>query len=103
MPAPGAPEDAFSGAPDDFPDDWVEQGPNGTRLRADRRKLAPQRFEVLPSGREGTPGRTAWFMPGKFRFCPTCGNQPPQQARERNKLAGLSSEGRRPGSPPATG
>lgn len=84
----------FSGAPEDYPEDWVEQGPNGPRLRSDRRKLAPVRYEVLPSGREGAPGRAAWFSPGRFRFCPACGHQPAQQARERNKLAGLSAEGR---------
>ena len=94
MPDSDSADARFSGAPDDFPDDWIEQGPSGTRLRADRRKLAPQRCEVLPSGHEGTPGRIAWFLPGRFRFCPACGNQPAQQARERNKLAGLSSEGR---------
>ena len=32
-------------------------------------------------------------MPGKFRFCPTCKDQPPTQAREINKLASLSAEG----------
>lgn len=85
---------SFSGEPDDFPEDWVEQGPSGSRLRSNFRKLAPVRYEVLPSGREGAPGRTVWFSPGKFRFCPTCTHQPAQQTRERNKLAGLSSEGR---------
>ena len=35
-----------------------------------------------------------WFIPGKFRFCPACKDQPSTQAREINKLAGLSAEGR---------
>ena len=47
----------------------------------------------LPAQSE-TVGRRAWFLPGKFRFCPACGHQPPGQAREINKLAGLSAEGR---------
>ena len=42
----------------------------------------------------GTTGRRAWFLPGKFRFCPACKHQPPVQAREINKLASLSAEGR---------
>ena len=87
-------EPGFSGAVEDYPEEWVEQKPSGPRLRSDRKKLAPVRYEVLPSGEQGAPGRTAWFSPGKFRFCPTCGDQPPQQARERNKLSGLSAEGR---------
>ncbi len=33
-------------------------------------------------------------MPGKFHFCPPCKDQPPTQAREINKLASLSAEGR---------
>jgi hypothetical protein len=33
-------------------------------------------------------------MPGKFRFCPACGDQAPVQAREINKVASLSAEGR---------
>ena len=95
MPQADDPDDpGFTGALEDYPEDWVEQRPSGPRLKSDRRKLAPVRYEVLPSGQEGTPGRIVWFSPGRFRFCPTCGDQPPQQARERNKLAGLSAEGR---------
>ena len=92
---PGNPDGGgFSGALEDYPDDWLEESPKGVRLRPNRRKLAPHCYEVLPSGYEGAGGRVAWFLPGKFRFCPTCSHQPAQQARERNKLAGLSSEGR---------
>ena len=94
MPAATETGDGFSGLPDDYPDDWVEERPGGTRLRANRRHRAAQRYGVQPTGHEGLPGRTAWFLPGRFGFCPACGNQPAQQARERNKLAGLSFEGR---------
>jgi len=94
MPEPADAEQPFDGTPESYPEDWTEQGPSGLRLRSGRSKLAPMWHEVLPSGHAGTPGRVVWFSPGKFRFCPTCGHQPPQQARERNKLAGLSAEGR---------
>jgi hypothetical protein len=33
-------------------------------------------------------------LAGKFGFCPACKDQPPSQAREINKLASLSAEGR---------
>ena len=36
----------------------------------------------------------AWFFRGAYRFCPQCRHQPPSQARDINKLAGLSPEGR---------
>lgn len=57
MPQPDGEAAPFSGAPEDFPDDWIEQGQAGPRLRPDRRKLALVRCEVLPSGRDGRPGR----------------------------------------------
>ncbi len=95
MPEPvGDAEYEFDGSPESFPDDWQEQAPSGIRLRADRRKLAPRHVFVEQSGAIGSTGKSAWFSPGKFKFCPACRHQPPGQAREINKLAGLSAEGR---------
>ena len=86
---------SFTGAPEDYPEEWVEAARNGTlRLRADRRPYAAQGLTVDASGTVGTTGRRAWFLPGKFRLCPACGHQPAAQAREINKLASLSAEGR---------
>jgi Helicase conserved C-terminal domain len=64
------------------------------RLRSNRRRFAPRDITVDPTGAVGTTGRRAWFLPGKFHFCPACKDQPPSQAREINKLASLSAEGR---------
>ena len=96
MPEPENDEDySFGGAPDDYPEDWLELARDGTlRLRSDRRRYAAQDYVIDADGRVGTTGRRAWFMPGKFRFCPACGDQPAVQAREINKLASLSAEGR---------
>jgi len=95
MPEPvNDPEYSFSGAPEDYPEEWTEAGPSGLRLRADRRRRAPAHVHVDPAGIVGTTGRSSWFLPGKFGFCPACGDQPPGQAREINKLASLSAEGR---------
>ena len=52
---------------------------------------ADRRCGPAPSAR---PAGERWFLPGKFRFCPACGDQPAVQAREINKLASLSAEGR---------
>jgi hypothetical protein len=49
---------------------------------------------VAPDGRYGSMGKSCWFIPGKFGFCPCCLDQPPPGMRERTKLAGLSGEGR---------
>jgi Lhr-like helicase len=96
MPEPEQDADfGFKGDPEDYPEDWLEIDPAGIpRLRKDRRKYAPEKFTVDAAGRIGSAGRPAWFLPGKFRFCPACKDQPPGQAREINKLAGLSAEGR---------
>jgi Lhr-like helicase len=96
MPEPeNDPNFTFCGAPEDYPEEWVDTAPNGSlRLRSDRRAVAAQDLTVNADGTVGTTGRRAWFLPGKFRLCPTCGDQPAVQAREINKLASLSAEGR---------
>ena len=49
---------------------------------------------VAPDGRFDSSGKSFWFIPGKFGFCPCCLDQPHPSMRERTKLAGLSGEGR---------
>jgi len=48
---------------------------------------------VTPDGKAGA-GIRAWFIPGKFRFCLRCGVTHGGAARDRNRLASLSAEGR---------
>jgi Lhr-like helicase len=92
MPEPvGDPDFGFDGTPDQYPEDWLD--PAG-RIKSNLRPFAPQQMMIDAAGAIGTNGRKSWFLPGKFRFCPACKDQPPGQAREINKLAGLSSEGR---------
>jgi hypothetical protein len=97
MPEPDADDDqfSFSGRPEDYPEEWTEITRDGSvRLRSDHRKFAPQSMIVSAGGVIGTTGRPTWFLPGKFKLCPACGYQPAAQAREINKVAGLSAEGR---------
>ena len=95
MPVPETDTDyRFSGEPEDFPEEWTETVPSGLRLKSDRKASAPRSLVVDTAGVTGGAGRPCLFLPGKFRFCPACGDQPAQQAREINKLAGLSAEGR---------
>lgn len=95
MPEPeNDPRFTFTGAPEDYPEEWTEPAGEGLRLRANRRKQAPRLIRVDETGAVGMGGRNMWFQPGKFQLCPACGDQPPSQAREINKLAGLSAEGR---------
>ncbi len=95
MPEPAQDEQfTFAWSPADFPEEWQEEGPNGPRLKADKRKNVPRRLEVAPDGGVAGGGRPCWFIPGKFGFCLNCGEMPAGQAREFNKLATLSAEGR---------
>ncbi len=87
-------EFSFTGSPADFPEEWQEAGPNGIRLKANKRKSVPKRVEVGFDGVVVDGGRPCWFIPGKFGFCLNCGDIPPVQAREFNRLASLSTEGR---------
>lgn len=86
----------FAGSPDDYPDEWIEPTANGEiRLKSQHRgKHEGRLVMVRPDGSFGDSGVPAWFFSGKYRFCPECGHQPASQAREINKLAGLSAEGR---------
>jgi hypothetical protein len=88
-------EFGFKGELDDFPEDWLDVDRGGApRLRRDRKAYVPEPLTVDAGGAIGSTGRRAWFIPGKFRFCPACKDQPAGRAREINKLAGLSAEGR---------
>lgn len=95
MPIPEGDADfIFNGAPEDFPEDWTEPSANGVQLRKDRRKWIPRALAVQVDGQPGEHGRHGLFISGKFRFCPACADQPSTRAREINKLASLSAEGR---------
>lgn len=85
----------FTGELEDYPSDWLEESKSGPRLKASHRgKHEGRLFQLAPDGRRNDEGIRAWFFPGKYRFCPNCRHEPPSQARDINKLAGLSAEGR---------
>ncbi len=90
----GDPDYAFTGEIESYPEDWREERNGVERLRANRKRRAPQLVSVAPDGRYGSSGKTFWFIPGRFGFCPCCLNQPHPSMRERTKLMGLSGEGR---------
>lgn len=95
MPEPNDPEFTFSGKDDDYPDAWIEEKPNGEkRLKPTYRKRRAQQYSVGCDGAAHVGNRQAWFMPGKYRFCPSCGDVNTSSARDINKLASLSAESR---------
>ena len=90
----GDPEYAFTGEIETYPEDWREERNGVERLRANRKRRLPQMITVAPDGRCDSAGKSFWFIPGKFGFCPCCLDQPHPNMREGTKLAGLSGEGR---------
>lgn len=88
------PEYAFTGEIETYPEDWREERNGIERLRPNRKRRVPQMITVAPDGRYGSSGKSFWFIPGKFGFCPCCLDQSHPSMRERTKLAALSGEGR---------
>jgi Lhr-like helicase len=90
----GDPDYAFTGETETYPEDWREERNGVERLRSNRKHRVPQMVTVGPGGLYKSSGKSFWFIPGKFGFCPCCLDQPSPSMRERSKLAGLSGEGR---------
>ena len=86
----------FTGDIENYPDSWQETTATGQlRLKSSHRgKHDGRRMYLGRDGRHDPDGLLCWFFPGQFRFCPHCKSQPAPQARDINKLAGLSAEGR---------
>jgi RAD3-like DEAD/DEAH box helicase/uncharacterized protein DUF1998/helicase-like protein len=87
-------EFTFADRDDDYPETWLEYDAAGNpRLKVHYRGARARSVSVAPSGKLGA-GTKAWFLPGKFRFCLRCGATQGGAARDRNRLASLSAEGR---------
>lgn len=83
----------FQGRLEDLPDSWLEQTATGDRVKQNYRSAQPLSESIDARGhRDG--GRRFWFIPGKFRFCPSCGHEHQAHGRDINRLSGLSGEGR---------
>lgn len=95
MPEPVDGEFTFSGRDEDYPDLWLELTAAGdVRLKPSYRKTRAELFSVDSDGTCAVGGRRAWFMPGRFKFCPACGEAHSDSARDIDRLASLSAEGR---------
>jgi Lhr-like helicase len=90
----GDPDYDFTGEIETYPEDWREERKGVERLRANRKGRTPRLVLVAPDGRPSSSGKSFWFIPGKFGFCPCCLDQPHPSMRERTKLTALSGEGR---------
>ncbi|MCV2891427.1 DEAD/DEAH box helicase [Ruegeria aquimaris] len=91
---PDGDEFRFYGDIESFPEEWREERRGVFVLRQNRKKQEPRLVSVRSDGLLAEDGAPFWFLPGRFGFCLACHDQPSPQARERNKLGGLSAEGR---------
>jgi Lhr-like helicase len=95
MPEPADGDYSFGGAPEDYPEPWQELTRRGEiRLKANFRKAQAVLYNVCSDGIVGAGGIRVWFMPGRFKFCPACGDYHTDATRDINRLASLSAEGR---------
>ena len=87
--------EAFTGDIEQYPEEWRERTRNEQwRLKAAYRKSALSLHRIGVDGVVGDGGFVAWFQPGRFGFCPACGDTHTRAGRDINRLAGLSAEGR---------
>ena len=79
-----------------LPEDWLEMGPKGIRVKSSFKSRVPRTIHVGADGELGAPsGTPAVFVPAPFRFCLNCGvTYSGSQASDFGKLTTLGSGGR---------
>ena len=79
-----------------YPETWVEPRADGEwRIKSSYRKFVPQVVRVRPDGVTAPDGGLqAWFIPGSFRFCLSCGTSHATSGKDSLRLTSLSGEGR---------
>lgn len=82
--------------PESYPETWVEERADGEwRLKPAQKKYQPQAVKVRSDGVLATDGGLqAWFIPGSFRFCLSCGVTHTTSGKDALRLTSLSGEGR---------
>lgn len=95
MPEPNDSQFGFHGRDEDYPAEWLENKPDGSvRLKRSFKNSRAKRIAVDPDGTAYRGDRYVWFLPGRYRFCPSCLDTRVSSARDINKLASLSAESR---------
>jgi hypothetical protein len=83
----------YQGELDELPEIWLDLTKSEPKIKAGYRKFIPVATLVDAKGSEGR-GEHYWFIPGKFRFCLSCGYLHEAHGKDINRLASLSGEGR---------
>ncbi|MEY4194672.1 MAG: hypothetical protein RLZZ226_1040, partial [Pseudomonadota bacterium] len=83
----------YRGELEDLPETWLDLGRKQPGIKQNYKKAVPYNICVDPQGNEGQ-GESFWYIPGKFRFCLSCGQLHEAHGKDINRLASLSGEGR---------
>lgn len=79
----------------DLPDDWITYNSKGQAVvKRDLRKYEPRPVVLDSQGWASANGTAFWFLPGKFRLCINCFTNYTARGKDKNRLIGLSGEGR---------
>lgn len=84
---------------DGVPESWWELGRDGkAQIKRNLRPYLPVPMNIRADGTQApekqSDNTAFYFIPGKVRFCPCCGFEYKNYGSDRNKLTGLSGEGR---------
>lgn len=90
---PATPNLDYHGDINDLPETWLDLSRDQPKLKQNYKKAVPYSVSVDVQGNEGR-GESFWYIPGKFRFCLSCGQLHEAHGKDINRLASLSGEGR---------
>lgn len=90
---PSRPGQQYGGRIEDLPETWLDFTQARIKVKSSYKNAVPVATVVDARGLEGT-GEDYWYIPGKFRFCLSCGQVHEAQGKDINRLASLSGEGR---------
>jgi Lhr-like helicase len=85
---------SFTGLPEELPESWLDFSKAEPKIKSTYSKAVPQPVTLGPDGLHDRGGQDFWFIPGKFRFCLSCGTSHEVHGKDINRLASLSGEGR---------
>jgi ATP-dependent helicase YprA (DUF1998 family)/very-short-patch-repair endonuclease len=77
-----------------LPDDWIEEGKTGPKVKSNRNKNLPKVMRVTAKGERLENGTIGAFLSYPFLFCPCCGVSYDARTGDFGKLSSLNSEGR---------
>ena len=84
---------AFQGDDADLPDDWHDPK-RPAKIRQSRKKDVPKLCRLSAKGVADSTGESFWVLAGKFKICVGCMQTYSARGRDKNRLIGLSGEGR---------